>query len=73
VRYKTSDACGSAGCVYELCISNTTGGLEHIPFGYAANELSTQNTKTNGMADLILNGDKNTRMTWDGSQYQLSE
>ena len=72
VQYKDEKACGSAGCVYELCISSKTGTYEHIPFGFAAKEIQIGDTKTNGMKDLILNADKNLKMSWDGQSYVLS-
>lgn len=72
VRYNNEEACGSAGCVYELCVSSKTGTYEHIPFGFAAQDIQIGDTKTNGMKDLILNDDKDLKMSWDGQNYVLS-
>jgi hypothetical protein len=72
VQYESDEACGSAGCVYELCISGKAGTYEHIPFGFAAKEIQIGDTKTNGMKDLILNADKALKMSWDGQSYVLS-
>ena len=72
VQYKSGNACGSAGCVYELCMSADAGVYEHVPFGFAAKKITIADTKTNGMKDLILNEDKNLQMSWDGQSYVLS-
>jgi hypothetical protein len=72
VQYKSEEACGSAGCVYELCVSSKAGTYEHMPFGFAAKEIQVGDTKTNGMKDLILNHDKKLKMIWDGQNYVLS-
>jgi hypothetical protein len=72
VKYKSEEACGSAGCVFELCVSSKTGTYEHIPFGFAAQEIQVSETKTHGMKDLILNADRSLKMSWDGQSYVLS-
>lgn len=65
--------CGSAGCIHELCISkNQGGGVTHIPFGYAALDITVLNTLTNGMRDLQVNNDDALILTWDGTQYSLT-
>lgn len=71
VRFEDGDSCGSAGCVHELCISDG-GGYTHIPFGFAAKQITAEETTTNGMKDLILNNDKTLRMNWDEGAYVLS-
>lgn len=72
VRYKEGRECGNAGCVHEICLSDASGTFTHIPFGYAAAEISVLNTKSNDMNDLMLNNDKNLTMSWDGSNYVLN-
>lgn len=65
------EACGTAGCVYEICVHDKNGTYVHIPFGFAAHSISAQHTTNNGMKDIILNEDPDLRMTWNGSRYTL--
>lgn len=73
VRYSEGPECGSKGCIHEICISDAAHTFVHVPFGYAAHEISTLNTMSDGMKDLMLNNDKNLIMRWNGSQYVLND
>lgn len=73
IMLDSMDTCGSAGCLYEICISKGQGGgVTHIPFGYAAQDITSLNTLTNGMRDLRINDDDTLILTWDGTQYTLT-
>ena len=72
VQYADGEECGSAGCVYEICVQDDSGSYTHIPFGFAAEEIELGETTSNGMKDLILNNDKNRTMSWDGQTYTLN-
>jgi hypothetical protein len=71
VAYTEGDACGSAGCIYELCVSKN-GTYAHVPFGFAAKSITIEETMSNGMKDVILNNDEALQMSWDGTHYVLS-
>ncbi len=68
----TSDAfCGTNGCVYELCTTNSSGEAQLINFGYAGTSLAPAGTYNDGMVDLLLNDE--FRLTWTDGQYTIAE
>lgn len=72
IRHTDETSCGNAGCVHELCISDRSA-FTHVPFSYAAHDLSVKETLTNGMHDIVLNNDdEQLYMTWDGISYVLN-
>lgn len=71
VQYKNELNCGSAGCVFEICLSTSNNAYTHLPFGYAGESLKAKQTVTNDMADLMLNNDESLILTWNGSSYEL--
>jgi hypothetical protein len=73
IEQTDKDACGTAGCVYEICLSTNDGSFTHVPFGYAAKKITVRETLTNNMYDLMLNDEKKLKMTWDGTRYVLAE
>jgi hypothetical protein len=73
VQSSSDDACGTAGCIYELCLSDANGFYTHTSFGYAAKNIEASETKTSGMSDIILNDDRSLKMTWSGSEYILAD
>lgn len=67
----TDDAhCGSGGCQAEFCISEADTFV-HVPFGFAAHSIEIQETITNQMHDVLIKGNSNSKMIWDGSSYIL--
>ena len=73
IRYRDKAHCGSGGCIYQLCISNESGGHTFVDFGYAAQSIQIKQTITNQMHDLVFNDEKTSKMIWDGTKYQLQE
>ena len=71
VSIQTSDFCGSAGCVHELCIFDGVGELEEINFGLAAHTVHKLETVTNGMHDLELNENTELHLRWNENRYEL--
>ncbi len=71
VQYMQGPSCGSAGCVFELCVWDDAQGYIHVPFGLAAKELTVREVVNNGMKDLMLN--QELTMTWDGTKYVLDQ
>lgn len=63
--------CGSAGCVFELCVSDD-GRYKHHEFGFVAETITAQDALSNGMHDIIINNDSSLRLVWDGRQYQYN-
>ena len=73
VQYTKGVQCGSGGCVYELCVSNSsTHSYQYVSFGLAGKSIEVLQTITNSMHDIELNHDAHLLMTWDGSAYKLS-
>lgn len=73
VQYTKGPQCGSGGCVYELCVSDSnTGSYRHIPFGLTGKSIEVLQTITNNMHDLELNHDVHLVMSWNGSAYELT-
>ncbi len=74
VQYTEGDACGSAGCVFELCM-NTGASFTYIPFGIAGSEITVMQTMTNGMRDIEIKNtdqkDQRFRLYWNGTTYDL--
>tara|TARA_B100000745_G_scaffold299643_1_gene250951 strand:+ start:2178 stop:2618 length:441 start_codon:yes stop_codon:yes gene_type:complete len=69
VLRNTTDAyCGSAGCVYEICLVNDSG-VQLIPFSYAAQDLRVLDSITDTMHDIELTGKSDVRLVWDYSRY----
>jgi hypothetical protein len=73
VQSTQDNACGTAGCIYELCLSDGNGTYRHVTFGYAAKKIEATETKTSGMSDIILNDDRKLKMSWSGSEYVLED
>lgn len=64
------DTCGSGGCIATLfLVDDTKTPLPVKNFSYAVHSIRILESTTQGMHDLELNGSKNGRMTWDGTQY----
>lgn len=72
IRYTNPGYCGSAGCVYELCVSDRAGLYTYVPFSIAAHVLVVSETVTNDVHDIELNNDPHLLFTWDGSRYVLN-
>ncbi len=70
VQNTDTDACGSVGCIYEICLVNFEGEITRIPFGFAAQTITVSQTINNGMHDIILNGNGTTLLQWDGEIYR---
>ncbi len=60
--------CGSAGCVYELCL-NIKNKAKLISFGYAGQGLIVKNVLTNGMHDISIGQANAVVFIWDGTRY----
>lgn len=73
VKINDAELCGSAGCIYELCIFDAVGELSHISFGFAATNIKPLETLTNGMRDLEINGDKTLRLEWNTKRYERKQ
>lgn len=71
VEFTAEKYCGSGGCLYELCNSNEGGGVEHVPFGFAAHSLTVQHTLTGGMRDIMVNDNGSLLLQWNGTKYEL--
>jgi len=69
LTYKTSQHCGSGGCIREMCVSNDDGLYEIIQFGIASDQLVVSETITNSMHDIEFNND--VKMKWNGTAYVL--
>ncbi len=70
IQYTKGDACGSTGCVYELCMYDS-GSYTHVPFGIAGTAIEAKQTMTNGMRDLEIKNDEKFRLVWNGTNYDL--
>lgn len=68
VRLKSDATCGSAGCLYELCIQNKES-VQQVPFGFAGKTIEPTFELTNGMKDIVINDDDRMRLVWDGTRY----
>ncbi len=68
-----SDAtCGNSGCITTIFLTDEMREPVAIPgFRYASKEIRVLETITNGMHDLEINKNKKSRLTWDGTRYQL--
>jgi len=64
--------CGSGGCIATIFLQNDSGAFLPINFAYAVKQIEVENSITNQMHDLIINGNKETPMKWDGEQYTLN-
>jgi hypothetical protein len=73
VTHTDGGACGSAGCIAELCVGEPGGSYRHIPFGIAAKSIEIKNTITNKMHDVTVNGNSESVFVWDGMMYRLEE
>ena len=69
---KSTEACGSGGCLTALMVQTSEGLYEAIPFGYAVKELVVESSITNQMHDITINNDEKNRMVWDGERYTLN-
>lgn len=72
IQYKEGSQCGNAGCMFEMCVSKNPQTFVHVPFGFAAHSIVMKETITDGMHDLMLNGQSSLTMKWDGNAYALS-
>ncbi len=70
IEKTSAENCGSAGCIFELCVIQNNGA-QIIPFGYAAKKLVVKESITNGMHDIELQGNTNITLQWDTSRYQI--
>lgn len=64
--------CGSAGCVFEICLI-ADSGVELIAFSYAAQDITILDSLTQQMHDIQLTGKSNVTLVWDTSNYRRSE
>lgn len=71
VEMVSDSTCGTAGCLFELCIKNDLGEVTHVPFGYAARSIRPLDTISAGMRDIEVNSDGTIRLSWNGSRYDL--
>ena len=72
-RIDNTQTCGSGGCIRTLYIQNQENNFYPISFSYAVKEIKFENSVTNGMHDITINGNKNNQMHWDGSTYTFNE
>jgi|GEM_PF-2132942 len=70
LKGRSDNLCGSAGCIYELCIYTDTG-MEILPFGYAAEAIELKGTATQSMYDIQLIGKSSASFQWTGDKYTL--
>ena len=69
---KSSQTCGSGGCITTIYLQNEFGGFESINFIYAVKDIIIEPSITNQMHDITINGAKGNIMTWDGVRYVLN-
>jgi hypothetical protein len=70
VTFTDGASCGTNGCIHEICLTQGSA-VTRIPFGYAANRLTVDNSKTNNMYDITLN--ERITLGWDGERYVPTE
>ncbi len=64
----SEEVCGSAGCITTIFVREDDV-LVPIPFQYATESIVSEQSMTNGMHDLKING--NVMMKWDGERYMI--
>lgn len=68
IKNVNEEYCGSVGCVFEICLVDDSE-VELISFSYAGERLEVLDSLSNNMHDLLLEGNNDTRLTWDYSRY----
>lgn len=70
VKINDQAACGSAGCIHELCrVDGNT--VTYVPFGFASTALTITKDLTQGYADIMLSN--GMKAIWNGEQYSFLE
>lgn len=64
--------CGTGGCLTAFYIKNESGAFEPVNFVSAIKSLEVEPTITNGMHDIIVNGDTDNVLRWDGQRYSVN-
>jgi len=70
-RLESLATCGGGGCITTIYVQNDMREFEPISFEYAAHSIEVLGSLTQGMHDLRINGDPQSRMAWDGRKYVL--
>lgn len=68
VRVRNEAVCGNTGCPHEILL-RSEGSWERLEFGYSGNDLKVKSTRTDGYADIEING---TTLRWDGWRYRAN-
>ena len=68
-----AQTCGSGGCIRTLYIQNQENNFYPISFFYAVKEIKFENSITNGMHDITINGNEKNQMHWNGNEYTFNE
>jgi len=68
LKNTTDTFCGSAGCVYEICLQDEDR-VNLIAFSYAANDLKVLGSITEDMHDIALTGKSDVHLVWDHGRY----
>ena len=68
IQDTSADACGSVGCIYEICLVSD-GEVTRNPFGFAAEDFIVMDTITNNRHDIQLQGKSTLNFKWDGDRY----
>lgn len=72
-KIDTAQTCGSGGCIRTLYIQNQENNFYPLSFSYAVKEIKFENSITNGMHDMTINGNEKNQLRWDGSAYTFNE
>lgn len=71
-RVESTATCGGGGCITTLFVRTLDGLLEPVPFAFAVREIEILESVTMGMHDLRINGDIDSTMVWDGTEYSTN-
>lgn len=69
---ETKQTCGTGGCMTVILLNDGTNHFTLIPFKYTVKSIDAESNITNGMHDLGINDNHDTRMIWDGEQYRFN-
>ena len=72
VTIESEHTCGTGGCLTTIYLQNELKELRPVNFEYVVKEIEIMPEVTNGMHDITINGNADTRMMWDGNSYSFN-